>query len=105
MIRFWISGTSATPISTPRSPRATMTASVSARISSQRVDRLGLLDLRDHARARAGVLDQLAQIADVGRGADERERDVVDVELEREVEVLEVLAASATGSASARPGG
>ena len=29
MIRFWISGTSATPISTPRSPRATMTASVS----------------------------------------------------------------------------
>src|SRR5436309_1916643 len=34
MIRFWISGTSAGPISTPRSPRATMTASVSRRIES-----------------------------------------------------------------------
>ena len=34
MIRFCSSGTSAVPISTPRSPRATMTASDSARISS-----------------------------------------------------------------------
>ena len=34
MMRFWSSGTSAVPISTPRSPRATMTASDSARISS-----------------------------------------------------------------------
>ena len=34
MMRFWRSGTSAAPISTPRSPRATMTASVSARIAS-----------------------------------------------------------------------
>ena len=34
MIRFCSSGTSATPISTPRSPRATITASVSSRISS-----------------------------------------------------------------------
>ena len=34
MIRFCSSGTSALPISTPRSPRATMTASDSARISS-----------------------------------------------------------------------
>src|SRR5580765_1766520 len=35
MIRFWRSGTSAGPISTPRSPRATITASVSARMSSR----------------------------------------------------------------------
>ena len=35
MIRFCRSGTSAVPISTPRSPRATMTASDSARISSR----------------------------------------------------------------------
>src|SRR5579862_2826345 len=34
MIRFCSSGTSAAPISTPRSPRATITASVSARMSS-----------------------------------------------------------------------
>src|SRR5215471_2402369 len=35
MIRFWTSGTSAGPISTPRSPRATITASVSASTSSR----------------------------------------------------------------------
>ena len=34
MIRFWRSGTDAGPISTPRSPRATITASASWRISS-----------------------------------------------------------------------
>ena len=34
MIRFWRSGTDAGPISTPRSPRATMIASDSARMSS-----------------------------------------------------------------------
>ena len=34
MIRFWSSGTSAAPISTPRSPRATITASANCRISS-----------------------------------------------------------------------
>ena len=34
MIRFCRSGTSAAPISTPRSPRATITASASRRISS-----------------------------------------------------------------------
>ena len=34
MIRFWRSGTSAAPISTPRSPRATITPCASARISS-----------------------------------------------------------------------
>ena len=34
MIRFWSSGTIAAPISTPRSPRATISASASATISS-----------------------------------------------------------------------
>ena len=34
MICFWMSGTIAAPISTPRSPRATITASVSPRIAS-----------------------------------------------------------------------
>ena len=34
MIRFWSSGTSAAPISTPRSPRATITASAVRRMSS-----------------------------------------------------------------------
>ena len=44
------------------------------------LDRLGLLDLRDHVRVRARLLDQRAQVADVGGRADERERDEVDAE-------------------------
>ena len=56
------------------------------------VDRLGLLDLRDHVRVRAGLLEQRAQVADVGRRADERERDEVHAGLERPVEIGEVLA-------------
>src|SRR5918995_561776 len=58
MIRFWSNGTVAGPISTPRSPRATISA----------------------------------QVADVGRGADERQRDEVDAEVQRELQVLGVLA-------------
>ena len=63
MIRFWSSGTSAAPISTPRSPRATITASVSREDLVERVDGLRLLDLRDHVRVRAG----LARSARAGR--------------------------------------
>ena len=35
MMRFWTSGTCETPISTPRSPRATMTASAASMIASR----------------------------------------------------------------------
>ena len=58
------------PISTPRSPRATITASASARIVVERVDRLGLLDLRDHVRVRAAR----ARSARAGRARRRRER-------------------------------
>jgi hypothetical protein len=58
----------------------------------ERIDRLGLLDLRDHVRARARVLDQVAEIADVRRGANERQRDEVDAELQCELEIVEILA-------------
>ena len=58
----------------------------------ERVDGLGLLDLRDHARVRPCLLDQRTQVADVGGGADEGERDEVDAELERQLEVIHVLA-------------
>ena len=91
MIRFWRSGTSATPISTPRSPRATMIASVSSRICVEDGDSLGLLDLGDHVGVRAGLLDQQAQVANVRSRADERERDVVDPELQGELEIADVL--------------
>ena len=40
MIRFWTIGTSSVPSSTPRSPRATMTPSVAARIGLEVLDRL-----------------------------------------------------------------
>ena len=70
----------------------------------ERVDRLGLLDLRDHAARRAGCRDELPQLADVVGRADERERDVVDPELERELEVVAGPSPSATGSAAATPG-
>ena len=93
MIRFCSNGTVAAPISTPRSPRATMSASDSARTSSRHVDRLGLLDLRDHARRRAALPDDRLQVAHVGGGADERQRDVVDAETQCELEVIEVLLA------------
>ena len=53
------------------------------------------------SRVRAGLLgsDRL-QVADVGAArADERQRDEVDAELERELEVVRCPSASATGSA------
>ena len=105
MIRFCSSGTRCAPISTPRSPRATITASALGEHVVEHVDRLGLLDLRDHVRVRAGLLDQRAQVAHVGERADERERDEVDADPERELEVDGVLLASATGSGAARPAG
>ena len=91
MIRFWSSGTEAD---------ADLDAEVAARDHDrvglgedlvEHVDRLGLLDLGDHLRVRARLLDQLAQLADVGGRAHERERDVVDPELQRELEVADVL--------------
>src|SRR3712207_8941514 len=42
--------------------------------------------LRDHERARVGLVDQPAKIPDVARRAHERERDVVDLELQRRSE-------------------
>ena len=91
MIRFCSSGTVAAPISTPRSPRATITASASSKDLLERLDRLCLLDLRDHAGRRAVLPDDRLQVAHVGRGAHERERDEVGAQPERELEIVEVL--------------
>ena len=57
----------------------------------EHLDRLGLLDLRDHLGMRAGILDQPAQVDDVLRRADERERHVVDAEREGQLQVAQVL--------------
>ena len=50
MMCFWIEGTFSGGISTPRSPRATMTPSATSRISSRLLDGLRLFQLGDHRR-------------------------------------------------------
>ena len=57
----------------------------------ERVDRLGLLDLRDHVSGRSFLFDECLQVADISSGPHERQRDEVAPELERELEVIEVL--------------
>ena len=91
MIRFWSNGTSAAPISTPEVAAGDHHCVGLAHDLVERRDRLGLLDLRDHVSGGARRLDQRAQRLDVRRGAHERQRDVVDAELERPRQVVEVL--------------
>ena len=55
-MRFCASGTSAAPISTPRSPRATISPSVDGDDGVELLDGLGLLDLGDHPLAAAAAL-------------------------------------------------
>ena len=57
----------------------------------QRIDSLGFLDLRDHVSFGAGLVDERSKIANVGGRAHERERHEVDAEVERELEVVDVL--------------
>ncbi len=57
----------------------------------ERLDRLRLLDLRDHARRRAVLADDRLQVADVGGRAHERQRHEIHAEPERELEIVDVL--------------
>ena len=91
IIRFCRSGTKAGPISTPRSPRATMSSVRLDRDLRKRRDGLRLLDLRDHVNLRIPPGHERTQLAHVGRRAHEREGDKVDAQLERECEVAAVL--------------
>ena len=63
--------------------RALMMASSSSSASA--------FSIFDHERPRPRLVEMLAQVAAVVRGAHERERDPVDAELEGKLEVLEVL--------------
>ena len=56
VICFWMPGTRSSGISTPRSPRATISASACSMICGEPLDRLRLLDLGQHAGAAAGDL-------------------------------------------------
>ena len=91
MIRFCSSGTVAAPISTPRSPRATITASASASTSSSAstASAFSIFAITRAVEPRSRMI--ALQLAHVRRGAHERERDVVDAEAERELEIDEVL--------------
>ncbi len=91
MICFCRSGTSAAPISTPRSPAGDHHRVGDVEDRVELGDRLLQLDLRDHPGLRARRLDARLERGDVEMAADERLRDVVDAEPEREVEVGEIL--------------
>ena len=58
----------------------------------QRVDGFGLFDLRNHVSVRSLLLDERLQIANVGSRPHERERDEVAAQLERKLQIAEILA-------------
>ncbi len=87
-MRFCASGTSSGGSSTPRSPRATITASDSARMASRFSQRLRLLQLGHDPGAAGGDRLRLRHIL---RPLHEREADVVGAVVEREGEVVAVL--------------
>ena len=87
-MRFCASGTSSGGSSTPRSPRATITASESAHDLVQILDRLRLFHLGHDPGAAGG---QRARLGHVLRPLHEGQADVVDALLEREGEVGPVL--------------
>ena len=89
--RFCTTGTCSSGISTPRSPRATISPSKASTISSSRVDGLGLLQLGDDRDADADLVHHPVHELDVLGVADEGERDEVDAEPQRELEVVGVL--------------
>ena len=70
--------------STPRSPRATITASAKSTISSDLVQRRWLFDFGDDAGA---VADQRARLGDIVGMLHKRERDVVDAKIKREGQI------------------
>ena len=79
VICFCRPGTFSTGSSTPRSPRATIRASVMSRIPGEALDRLGLFHLRHHRGAPAG---DLLGLGDVVGPLDERQRDPVGAGVE-----------------------
>ena len=83
MIRFCSIGIWATSISTPKSPRATITASAACDDLFQPLERFALFDLGDDAGGRAARPQHVFQRAHVIRRADEAEADEIDARLGR----------------------
>ena len=88
VICFWMPGTASSGISTPRSPRATISASESSMISASRATACGfsILDKQQRPAAR-----DLARFGQILRPLDERQRHPVDAGGQHGVEVLAVL--------------
>ena len=91
MARFCTSGTSSSGSSTPRSPRATMIASNASTIASRLSMASGFSSLAMTGHPAADAVHHLVHQFDVGGRADERQRDQVDAEAQRELEVVDVL--------------
>ena len=89
--RFCTSGTCSSGISTPRSPRATMSAVERVDDRLERGHRLRLLDLRDDRAVHPHLVHDLVDQLDVVGRAHERQRDHVDPEPQREAQVVGVL--------------
>ncbi|WDT82685.1 MAG: hypothetical protein MPW14_21390 [Candidatus Manganitrophus sp.] len=90
-MRFWSAGTCSAGISTPRSPRATITASVTARISSSALDRRRLLQLGDHRNIFLLPQDQPLDRQKILGSPDHGEGDKVDPMRKTEFEIGAVL--------------
>ena len=89
MMDFWIGGTLSSAISTPRSPRATITPSASVQNRVDVIPGLRLLDLgHDGDRPAAQAVAQLPHVA---RRAHERERYQVDSGVQAELQVRQIL--------------
>ena len=91
MIRFCRSGTATAPDLDPEVAARDHHRVRLAQDVVQHGNGLRLLDLRDHVRGRSGRLDQRLQRLHVRGRAHERERDEVAAELERELEIVDVL--------------
>ena len=88
VICFCRPGTRSSGSSTPRSPRATISASEASMMSGEAVDRLRLLDLGHDGGAAA---DHLLGLDDVFGALHERQRDPVDAGGQRRLEIGPVL--------------
>ena len=85
---FCTTGTSSGSSSTPRSPRATITAVAQVEDRVQVLQRRRLFDLGQH---RGAALHQLAQLGHVGGPLHEGQRHPVDADAQREGQVVAVL--------------
>ena len=93
MMDFWMNGTFSSAISTPRSPRATMTPSLSSRICFEIRPTFRLLDLRDDLHVRVRFFQVQPQPQHIVALAHKRQRDEVDPRFQTEAQVRDVFLA------------